>query len=586
MKPAKFKTPTCALCRRRKLRCDGREPCGPCSRTRTPVVCVYVPKAVTQLRSELPKGGACITCRQRKRRCDGNLPCHTCTQTSRPNECKYREKDPGKNKPPKSMQPKDHASSDSASSSSSSSGSRPATPPQLDSGNLTLLNQYGDLDSLFLRSESDSMSQASYPAGSSCSSESLFALFDDSISCPPPPPDLDAELFSVRNIFLQHGWQYGLSVTAERRQALAFGDPLGLTVDQTLVNTCELLGYQLRYQSYPDTWLSTNGQTAAELELYRLIRDKLEGAPGLLLDPLLCLQTYTLLCLYAAGKEDIIGVQEFLLKASNIFVNHAATLGLEDAPALDGFPKFDTSYLSPHNVAEEVRAVFSQLIFLDFAYCLVLKLPSVIDPRLVEKFRRLVVVHWSDTEINFLRAKSILFLSDSKQLVASWDQRQFGDPAPTAWSKRYWSLVEDTQAHLNFINAVSMDVSCIPELQDAQPTLKIFRIISLAALAESYGLFADSQLESRRKHREVAAEIATITESFSDRDYQYLDSCLSLCWSIAARILYQDASVAGAPEWNPGSGTHSGNDVSRSKFLFIHECNRKLQKANPLAMEL
>lgn len=74
-----------------------------------------------------------------------------------------------------------------------------------------------------------------------------------------------------------------------------------------------------------------------------------------------------------------------------------------------------------------------------------------------------------------------------------------------------------------------MDVACITELQDAQPTLKTCSIVSMAALAELYGFFVDSQPELRRKHGEVVAEIVTTTEGLSDRDFEYLDPTLSVC---------------------------------------------------------
>ncbi|KAJ7143296.1 hypothetical protein C8R43DRAFT_571516 [Mycena crocata] len=572
MKPAKFKTATCVLCRKRKLRCDGGDPCGPCSRTRTPVTCTYVPKTVGQQRSELPKGGACITCRQRKRRCDGNLPCKTCTQSSRPDECQYREKGPGKQRLSKQPHRADYLQSDSASTASSSS-SRPATPPHFmfpDSAALNLPDEYIDTE-FFPRPELNTMCYGADSTGS-CDTLPILPPFLDSVSFPPStldslPLDSSIELFEVRNLFLEHGWQYGLSVTTEKRQALSIG-----SADSTLVNVCELLGYLLKSHSHPDIWVSFDGQTEPETKLDSLIRDKLEGVAGPPPDPLLCLQAYTLLCLYSAHKEDISGAQEYVLKASNIVVHHAATLGLEDAPALEWCPMFDASYLSPHSVAEEIRAVFSQLIYLDACGTLFFHLDSNIDPGLLEKFRRLAVVHRSDTEINFIRAKSILFLNDSRELVAAWNRWNFGDPPPTAWTKQYWSLIEDIHTHLIFVNTALIDVSCIPELQGAQPTLKICILMSLAALAELYGLFARSQADSRQKHREVVEKIIDITKGFSDGDYPFLDATLSICWYIASRRLYDD---------------HDPGIINMyESTIFLHECNRKLLQAGPFAIHL
>ncbi|KAJ7024786.1 hypothetical protein C8F04DRAFT_483421 [Mycena alexandri] len=571
VKPAKFKTPTCVLCRRRKLRCDGGEPCGPCSRTRTPVTCTYVPKTVGQLRSELPKGGACITCRQRKRRCDGNFPCRTCIQTSRPDECKYRERAPGKQKPPKPAPREHHFSSDSASTSSSSS--RPTTPSQpvsLQPGALRIQDEYPDLhsssDHLFPWSELNPMCLPSYSGDSTCTQDGLYAFPPhDSIFFPTPslntlPQDFCAERFSVRNHFLEHAWQYGLSIPAEKRQALAIGDLS--RVDPTLVDVCELLGYLQRVHSHPEGWLSFNGQTTAEADLDGVIRDTLEGSSGLKLDPLLQLQCYALLSIYSAQKEDICGFQRQLAKAGSILVHHAETLGLADTQAVDWSPQFDTSYLSPHSVVEETRAVFSQIIFLDIASVMIINLPSVIDPALLEKFRGLAAVHWNDTEINFLRAKSLLFLSDSQQLVAAWRRWEFGDPAPTAWSKRFWSLVDEIHSHINFLNTAVMDVSCIPALQ------------------ELHGLFAPSQLESQHKHLEAVTEIINITRGFADKDYEFLDHTVGICWSIASRALYDGG-------WTLQGSRGAPNDtLSQASLVFLHECNRKLRRAGVYIVQL
>jgi hypothetical protein len=151
------------------------------------------------------------------------------------------------------------------------------------------------------------------------------------------------------------------------------------------------MGYLVRLHSHPEAWLPFNSQTAVETELDLLIRHKLESVSGRGSDPLLCLQAYTLLSLYSAQKEDIHSCQEFLVKASNIVVHHAATLGLQDASADTWCPKLDASYLSPHNVADEARAAFSQMIYLDIECGLILNLPSVIDPGLLENFRLQVV---------------------------------------------------------------------------------------------------------------------------------------------------------------------------------------------------
>ncbi|KAJ7471559.1 hypothetical protein B0H11DRAFT_1372455 [Mycena galericulata] len=571
----KFKTPTCTMCRRRKLRCDGGDPCGPCSRARTPVTCMYVPKTAGQLRSELPKGAACIPCRQRKRRCDGVFPCRTCKEALRSDECQYRDMG-------KPSHHKDGLLSEAASTSSASSY-RPATPPDFTSHNHRVSILANETIPPFDPFPPWPELLTLCPTHSSDPSD-LFSMptFLDSATFATPvldplPRDPGAELYEVRNLFLEHRWQYGLNVTAAKREALSSGDLSGLIVEPTLVHVCELMGYLVRHHSHPDGWISLGTQASIEADLALTIRDKLDGAQGTVPDPLVCLQAYTMLALYYAQKEDISGLQDSVKKANDIVHHHAATLGLEDAPVLDWSPMFDASYLSPRNVAEEVRAAFSMLLWIDIAGSLTLNFPSLIDPRQLETFRRLAAVHRSDTEINFMKTKSLLFVRDSQELVAGWNRWDFADnTTPSDWPKRYWNLIEEIHTHVNFITTALMDVSCIPELQAAQPTLKACTIISLTALTELHGLFASSQQDSRRKHREVVTEIATITRGFSDKDYQYLDPSMSICWSIASRTLYEDIVA-----WDPHSGAYNANDIRQSNLLFINECNRKLGQVAP-----
>ncbi|KAJ7193922.1 hypothetical protein GGX14DRAFT_576775 [Mycena pura] len=596
MKPAKFKTPTCALCRRRKLRCDGGDPCGPCSRTRTPVVCTYVPKTVGQLRSDLPKGGACIICRQRKRKCDGNLPCLTCTQSERPDDCKYRDKPLGSAllKPPmRRAQSREESTSDSASTSSNSL-SRPTTPADQERPYQERLPYHYVSSDLGLQCDTDYselfelndqlLPWAEFAQPPECYSEHSSSLSDspmilptlDEVPFPPMPQACDTEPWIVRNLLLEHRFQYGLNITAEKHDAISRGDHSGRAVDPTLVDVCQLLGYILRYHPHQDGWLSFNSHTAAELELDVRVRDALERGAGPA--PLVALQTCSLLSLYYALKEDVCGCQEFLVKASGVVLRHAAAFGLglarPEPAALELSPKFDASYLSPRTEAEETRAALAQLVYLDILAILLFQFPSSIDPQVVAAFRRLASEHPSETTSNFLRAKSFMFLTDSQQLVAAWRRWNFGDAVPPAWSKRYRTLIDDIHAHLAFLNTVALDVSYIPALHDAQPTLKLCSIAALAALVELHNLFADTQPEARRKSHVAVDEIARITQGLQERDYAFLGPGLSAPWSIASRT----AATAG---WeSPPDGRFS------QAALFFGECNRKLRRVSPYALPL
>ncbi|KAJ7272904.1 hypothetical protein C8J57DRAFT_1315796 [Mycena rebaudengoi] len=57
------KASTCTRCRAMKIRCDGKDPCGPCSRARTKVTCNHTSTPTTVYVPELRKGAACSACR-------------------------------------------------------------------------------------------------------------------------------------------------------------------------------------------------------------------------------------------------------------------------------------------------------------------------------------------------------------------------------------------------------------------------------------------------------------------------------------------------------------------------------------------
>lgn len=233
--------------------------------------------------------------------------------------------------------------------------------------------------------------------------------------------------FHRRNLFLEHRWKYGLSVTTEKLQAITFGDSSGLIVDPTLVDVCELMGALIHHHLHPEAWLSKNSQTTTEAELYLSICDKLDVVNGLIPNPLLCLQVYTLLVLYCAQKEDICGVQTFVRKAGDVAVRHATTLGLEDAPELDWCFKLDDSYLSPRCLAEEVRAAFYHVIYVDSACRVVLNLDSIIDPGLVEKFHRLAV-----SRFVFLLLNIICFIRNRPYIGPIQSSISFERKAPSS----------------------------------------------------------------------------------------------------------------------------------------------------------
>ncbi|KAJ7455099.1 hypothetical protein FB451DRAFT_1373281 [Mycena latifolia] len=596
---AKFKTPTCVLCRQRKLRCDGETPCGPCSRARTLVVCTYIPKSVGQLRSELPKGAACISCRQRKRRCDGNLPCRTCKSTSRADECQYREKAASRKANSNSAEQDrlsllDGGSTCSTRSTNTSSlhVSPPYTPEYFSSFHQPA-DSVDDIDTLlkyfplpeFDNSTTDQWFSASggSPPTNAIGLTSLPSYLGDptrdyasSPEFPDPAQDRDGELFALRNLFLDHSWHYGLTLTAEKRDALSRGDTSGLSVPPVLVNVCQLLGYLLANHSKFGKWHYFLGQTDGEAAQAQIIRDILQSGD---LDPSTEMQVYCIFALYQGMKGDVPAFMELWDKLGTLVLRNLAMFALDDTMPVQYTPQLDSESCCPRGPAQELLSIFSEIIMLETGRTLVWKLPPSFDPSVLARFRQLVATNRMGTELNLMRAKSFLFLFDSQQLVAEYGRHELAHPSSSAWSQRYWNLIEDIQAHLNEINTPLLEVSFIHQAQVL--TLRICVTTAFAALADLYALFAPFQPESRRKHGEVIEQIAAIASMFYDKDFPYLDANLGVAWVTALRPISEDVPPA---QWDDGSRA-CAQRLTQALDI-IRECHRKLGQAVPYVPQL
>ncbi|KAJ7616316.1 hypothetical protein DFH06DRAFT_109659 [Mycena polygramma] len=597
--PANFKTRSCVLCRQRKLRCDGGEPCRTCSRARQLVICTYPPKTDGQLKTDLRKGGACLSCRQIKRKCDGKLPCMTCKANERPQECRYQYRPRTGRRKPGANTCSDGLSADGASTSSWATG-----PSQLYSAAST----GGDIDvrSFLERTATgllpgvDSLPQ--HPEFSTAPFENKGAspFLSSSFSDPRCTGfSLDSarvlELFELRNLFLDHCWQYGLNVTAEQRDALSRGDTSGKVVHPVLVNVCQLLGYQLANRFPSDPLHFRPGQTAGrEVEQAMSIFDVLQGGVKVL-DPTTSIQIYNLLGGYYAVEADLPMFTQLLERLSALVLHNRSILGLDDGLVLDPASQVDPTSCYPQGFAQEARSAFSAMIFLQLTAILVLKSPLIIDSSLLTTFRRLGAIHRRDTEMNFMRARSVCFLYDTKRLVAELIEIKhgtpseplpsitvlnsvgFGDPARGDWSKRYCALIDDIHAHLNVVNNPLIEVSFTHAAQVF--TLKTCVIIALASLADLYALFAPYKPESLRKRDAAVEEIASITSMFIGSDFHYLDTTLGMCWAVALRPIVGDV---GCPNWADlvGHPLPKGGP-SPTSLDKIRDCFQSLRLSSP-----
>ncbi|KAJ7242533.1 hypothetical protein C8J57DRAFT_1367708, partial [Mycena rebaudengoi] len=304
--------------------------------------------------AELLKGAACVQCRCK---CDGNLPCHTCAKTSKTDKCEYRSRTLPRKRLRNTPDYNEYLST-----GESTSSTRSTSPPHsnlsfaepfecLSEYALTFQGGYDVLDPSLpsLRSSrppSDNGSEILLPPPGSALPLSYSVGFDKvpsngEVTAPllstdiQPPKDRAVELFRVgaqilpnandflivfcsRNLFLEHGWQSGLNIPTEKRDAISRGDASGHIVHPVRIHVCQLLGYLLASHSHEGTWVDFQGQTDAEAEQAAAILDFIE--------------------VYRVLKVNVEGFRYLLAKAGEIVVEHQAALGLNDSPEPDHCP--------------------------------------------------------------------------------------------------------------------------------------------------------------------------------------------------------------------------------------------------------
>lgn len=209
-----------------------------------------------------------------------------------------------------------------------------------------------------------------------------------------------------------------------------------------LVNLCELLGYHLADRLQSGTF-SSQGQTEGfQAEQAMLIFDVLQRETNVL-DPTTLMQVYNLLGVYYAMRWDLTIFTELFNKLATLVSRNPTLLGLDDTLVVDPTSPVEPSSSCPQGQVQETRSAFSAMIFIELAVSLVVEVPPILDPSALTKFRKLAVsdliflvlhrhlfsrqaIHRRDAELNFLRARSALFVYDAHRLVAEWSQLDFG----------------------------------------------------------------------------------------------------------------------------------------------------------------
>ncbi|KAJ7267392.1 hypothetical protein C8J57DRAFT_364956 [Mycena rebaudengoi] len=572
------KASPCARCRAMKIRCDGKDPCGPCSRARTEVTCDYTKTSTTVYVSELRKGAACLACRRKKKKCSGERPCQACVVARKKDDCKFDDDSPSSST---------RALIERARELEKLIHQAKQMPPnfldyQLDPGLLNELDQLGfasDLVPLTIREDAEAVA-SSNEAGPSFLTPASFdlppvTLVHDTVGNPDlgvsldvvPNPGVTTEteeekLFRLRALFLQAAPQYGFSLSLKKLDAIAKGDTTGLVVHPVLVHVCHLWGYLLDFLKHTPTAVCF--KIEEESTYMRLIQESLDGMPGPAPTPTTSLLTYLTVYCYFLKRGHFDRGKEFLAAASKIALEYDMDLECLGNVYSDeinhGFSVF------PNNDTDEMRAAFSHLIYVGtVVHLLTIENQPVVDARLVDKFSLLMSTRVAThIDTNFMRAKSARLFAETRQLTSTWNGSASSPRPPTLWFDRYWELIEQIHSHIALLQPATLKVSFLPDYHTIELVLELSTILALTALADLHAIFAPSHPESSRRYRDTIFEIVSISSTFALDDFQYLAPILSLCWTIATQGILENRIVY---------------ENQKSIISTIRHCNQNLKQA-------
>ncbi|KAJ7064673.1 hypothetical protein C8F01DRAFT_1127665 [Mycena amicta] len=511
---------TCRLCRQRKVVCSANSACSERSNVLQRVCKYEEPSSSSFIRAELPKGAACIPCRGACfRRCDGNRPCKTCVSGQREDECKNLQTA--------------GAPRNSATSLATTTRSRSPTD---ESGVFAAFMEHATAQPL---RRFDTPSAVTIPRSAAllkvAASKSLHTHLYVS-------RDEVTELFMARKLFLDQSWHFGLNISAAKREAIARGDTTGAVAHPIYILVAQLMGYMLANPNHTQRRVFHHQRSAAEAEqaekVFAYLRkpdwdDKTGGRS----DPLTFVHIYRLLSTYCAMKTDYCASREFMGSASNLVLKYGHTWGIDDVEESSSNPLPGVQTVDEIGQAEEGRSALAYMVYIETVTRSILKfetalqLPSV----MLVKFTRIAARLDQETELNFMKAKSAVFLVESQRLAKEWEDWQSGQFVATEWTECCRTLAHNITTHLLVVQRAQHELA-----QSGAPRGELVSycgcaIMSLAALAELYGIFAPFHPAPRTKHREIIDALVRIANTFNDQDRKYVDCTLDFCWQIALR---------------------------------------------------
>ncbi|KAF7302376.1 hypothetical protein HMN09_00871300 [Mycena chlorophos] len=570
----KLKTATCTRCKRRKIRCDGQTPCKTCEKMQ--IECQYEGRSGGKLPvPELKRGAACLQCRRKKKRCDGKLPCNTCQLSRSKVQCEYGD-----------LEPQD-AQPQASSSSSGSSANSPATPDRD-----VIMSEPQTRDPAV----ADATSWAENPHGAieDISDKGLIippATSKDSpyditithvLSFPQPPPE--EELGGIRKLFLEYHTQFGLNLSDTLLTAVAEGD-LESKLHPVLLHACQLLGFMLaQHRPVADgEWVALPGPCQGEVEQAQATLSVLQSKENSLC-PFAYVQTSALLSLYFFNKGDTARAREMISRADRLIREHSldtCMIPSSPPPPKHGFR------IRPDSYTSEGIASIAQIVYLDLSYAILLNEPSLIDSRLLGRFREQISAPNPHGEVNFVRAKSLVLFFEVRTMVMQWVSGGLSDDCKEAWLERYWDLIDALHSHKAFIALILTRIAFCPTLWPVNMTLKVAQILVLTGLATLLSVFERDNRELMNKKHEAIAEIVQMSNLFEQHDYAHLDPILSACWFSIINTLEQCTAALETILQAPGHPKSAGDFYDTAAMTTILRTqNAALKKVLPGVLDL
>ncbi|KAF7318773.1 hypothetical protein HMN09_00389600 [Mycena chlorophos] len=473
--------PTCITCRERKIRCDGQNPCSRCRKTRKPTVCQYELGSDASLRVGLPKGVACAPCRQKKKRCDGNRPCDACTSIFREDDCKS---------PPPTVR----------------------RPPRARIAPMKVAALIEDAKAPWKRCLKVSRDCSAIPQALAFSFPSRATEFYTRLRI---HGDEGVELGLMRDLFLQHAWQFGFNISPAKRNAIRLGDTSGRFAPPIYVPLAQLMGYMLSdpRRTCDEYQYVGFAHSAGELDQIQTILGYLRegngpGSDGGKPDPLTCMQVYRLLGAYCGIRADTRGSREFMGNASNLLLKHAEWMGINVASE------------ESSTTDEEGLSALSHLVYLEAIMTTLRKIQHgpQLPPGILAKFMHLVAQAEQRTEATFVKAKSALFLVETQNLVNEWHDWQSGTFDFTHWTQRFCALARKLNTHLLFVQQTQRDLAHSNASRGQLVSYCGCAMITLTAIAEMYAVFAPFHHAPRVKFQEVVSALRRVQSTLAEQE--------------------------------------------------------------------